>query len=127
MHRAGRWTKSCGTVTAALLVGAGKVLYNAFSWLESATPVWLALCVLTAFAALGWQLLAVVKRVDRHAQSIAHMDEWADAVDHRLTQIEERSRRSLPAASAKPPPPLPKTPPPAAPRAALDLRNWKQK
>ncbi len=89
-------------------------MLNVVSWLSAATPVWLSLCTLGACAGLAWWLRIVVKRVDRHARSIAHMDEWADSVDHSMAQIEERSRRFLPASTA-------------APRSAADLRKWWQK
>ena len=95
--------------------GVGQVLYHAFSWLTAGTPVWLSLCVIAACAALAWQFRVMVKRVDRHAKSIAHMDEWADAVDQSLAQIEERNRRFLPAATT------------TAPRPTGDPKRWWQK
>ena len=88
--------------------------FNALSWLTAATPVWLSLCVIAALVAVAWQLWRIIQRIDRHAQSIAHMDEWADVVDHTLTRIEERTRR----------PPPPAAP---APRSAVDFKKWGQK
>ena len=85
----------------------------AFSWLLSATPVWLSLCVIAACAALAWQIRMLTRRVDRHARSIAHMDEWADSVDHTLQQIEGRARRAQS--------------PAMAPRQMMDARKWWQK
>lgn len=85
------------------------MLYLAFSWLCAATPLWLALCVMAACGLLAWQLQSVIRRVDRHAESIAHMDEWADMVDRSLLRIEDRARR------------LPSSP------AVSDLRKWWQK
>lgn len=81
-------------------------MMQAVSWLGAASPVWLSLCLILAFGLLAWQVLRLIRRVDMHAQSIAHMDEWADVVDHSLKQIEERSRRS----SAPPPAPAAATP-----------------
>lgn len=90
------------------------MVLNVMSWLTAATPAWLSLCLVAACGALAFQLRNVMKRLDRHAQSIAHMDEWADSVDQTLTRFEERSRRFLPAATA-------------APRSAVDLKKWWQK
>ena len=67
-----------------------------------------------ALGAVAWQLWRIIKRIDRHAQSIAHMDEWADVVDQSLTRIEERTRRT----------PSPAAP---APRSAVDFKKWGQK
>lgn len=66
---------------------------HAFTWLLAATPIWLSLCLIAACAALAWQIHAAVKRLDRHAESIAHMDDWADSIDQTLAQIEQRNRR----------------------------------
>lgn len=90
------------------------MVFLAFSWLAAATPVWFSLCLMAGFATLVWQLRAIIRRLDRHAESIAHMDDWADSVDQTLTQIEERTRRVLPAALS-------------APRSTVDLKKWWQK
>ena len=90
------------------------MFYQAISWLPAATPVWLSLCLIAACGALFWQVRMMMKRIDRHAESIAHMDDWADSVDQTLTQIEERTRRVLPAALS-------------APRSTVDLKKWGQK
>jgi hypothetical protein len=66
-----------------------------------------------AFGTLAWQLRSLIVRIDRHAESIAHMDEWADMIDQSLQRIEDRSRRVAPPASA--------------PRAMADARKWWQK
>ena len=89
------------------------MLYQAFVWLTAATPVWLSLLVIAACGWLAWKLHQTVKRIDRHAQSIAHMDEWADTVDQTLSRIDERSRRLMPSISA--------------PRSTVDLKKWWQK
>lgn len=91
------------------------MVFGAMSWLTAATPVWLALLVVGALCAVAWQLWMIVKRMDRHAESIAHMDEWADVVDEKLIGLEERTRRPAP------PPPV------SAPRSAADLKKLWQK
>ena len=70
--------------------------------------------LIAALGAVAWQLWRTIKRIDRHARSIAHMDEWADVVDQCLTSIDERTRRA-------PPPAAP------APRSAVDFKKWGQK
>lgn len=87
---------------------------QAFSWLTAGTPVWLTLGLMALLGAVLWQMWKIMKRIDRHAESIAHMDEWADAVDQTLAQIEERSRRFMPASTS-------------APRSTVDLKKWWQK
>lgn len=93
---------------------------GAFSWLGAATPVWLSILLVAALGVVAWQLWAIVRRMDRHAQSIAHMDEWADVVDHSLARLEERSRRPVPASR-------PATAPAQAPRSTADLKRLWQK
>lgn len=88
---------------------------GAFSWLTAATPVWLGLLVIGALAAIAWQLWTIIRRINRHAESIAHMDEWADSVDDTIARLQDRVRR--------PPPP----PPSAAPRSATDFKKLWQK
>lgn len=83
------------------------------SLLLSPTPVWLSLCVIAACAVLAVELRALMRRVDRHARSIAHMDDWADSVDHALRRIEVRGRRPMP--------------PPAASSQMSESRKWWQK
>lgn len=95
---------------------------GAFSWLGAATPVWLSILLVVALGVVAWQLWAIVRRLDRHAESIAHMDEWADVVDHSLARLEERNRRAAPALS-----PRPATAPTQAPRSTADLKKLWQK
>lgn len=90
--------------------GVVQVSNHAFSWLLAASPVWLSLCLIAACAALAWQIHAMTKRLDRHAQSIAHMDDWADGIDLTLAQVEERQRK-----------------PYAAVGPRDDIRKWWQK
>lgn len=97
---------------------------GAFSWLAAATPVWLSLLLVVALGAVAWQLWSIVKRMDRHAQSIAHMDEWADVVDHSLSQLEERNRRPVPVVTQAP---RPSSAPAQAPRSTADLKKLWQK
>lgn len=95
---------------------------GAFSWLGAATPVWLSMLLIAALGVVAWQLWAIVRRIDRHAQSISHMDEWADVVDHSLARLEERSRRPAPAPASRP-----ATAPAQAPRSTADLKRLWQK
>lgn len=53
--------------------------------------------------------------MDRHAESIAHMDEWADLVDEKLATLQERARRPVPPA------------PGPAPRSVAELKKLWQK
>lgn len=94
--------------------GVGSVFSQVLSWFTAPTPIWLGICILAAIGALFWQMVMMGRRLDRHAKSIAHMDEWADAVDHTLGQLEERSRRIMPSSSS-------------APRSTVDLKKWWQK
>lgn len=88
----------------------------AFSWLTAATPVWLSLLVIGALGAVAWLLWTTIRRIDRHAQSIAHMDEWADSVDETISQLQDRVRRPSP------------PPPSVAPRSAADFKKlWQKK
>jgi hypothetical protein len=66
------------------------------AWLTAATPTWLAICLLLACGALFWQLRAVMKRLDNHAESIAHMDAWADDVEEAITSLEDKAKRMTP-------------------------------
>lgn len=96
---------------------------GAFSWLGAGTPVWLSILIIVALGVVAWQLWAIVRRIDRHAESIAHMDEWADVVDQSLARLEERGRRPVPPAPA----PRPATAPAQAPRSTADLKRLWQK
>ena len=58
------------------------------AWLTAPIPAWLALCLLVACGALFWQLRAVIRRLDNHAESIAHMDAWADVMDERMERVD---------------------------------------
>ena len=72
------------------------MLDQLLAWLTSATPVWLALCLLAACAALFWQQRNIMRRLDNHAESIAHMDAWADDVEEAITTLEEKTKRTAP-------------------------------
>lgn len=72
------------------------MLDQLLAWLTSATPAWLALCLLAACAALFWQQRNVMRRLDNHAESIAHMDAWADDVEEAITTLEEKTKRMAP-------------------------------
>lgn len=84
------------------------------AWLLSATPAWLAICLLLACVALFWQQRALIRRLDNHAESIAHMDEWADDVEEAITSLEEKAKRMAPTY-------LPVR------SQAVDVRRWWQK
>ncbi len=84
------------------------------AWLTSATPAWLAICLLVAFIALYWQQRALIRRLDNHAESIAHMDTWADDVEEAITTLEEKAKRMAPTY-------LPVR------NQAVDVRRWWQK
>jgi len=84
------------------------------AWLTSATPAWLAICLLLACAALFWQQRALIRRLDNHAESIAHMDTWADDVEEAITTLEEKAKRMAPTY-------LPVR------SQAVDVRRWWQK
>lgn len=76
---------------------AGGTLGQAVTWASASTPAWLTVCLLAAVIVLIWRQRAITRRLDRHAQSIANMDKWADEIDTTLTALEERSRRPVPA------------------------------
>lgn len=88
--------------------------FHVLTWLVVATPLWLSLCLIAALAGVAWQMRKMMKRMDRHAESIAHMDDWADSVEQTLKEMEERGRRIPPAATA-------------APRSTMDLKRWWEK
>lgn len=67
------------------------------AWLTASTPAWLAICLLAACGVLFWQLRAVIRRLDNHAESIAHMDAWADDVEEAITSLEDKAKRMAPA------------------------------
>jgi hypothetical protein len=65
-------------------------------WLTGATPAWLAIGLLMACAALFWQQRVIIRRLDNHAESIAHMDTWADDVEEAISGLEEKTKRMTP-------------------------------
>ena len=95
--------------------GMGAFVYQVLQWFAAATPAWLALCVLAACAAIAWQQRQILRRLDRHAESIAHMDAWADEVDAAISGLEEKAKRVTPAYVP------PRSTPPA------DTKKWWQK
>ena len=38
----------------------------------------------------------MIRRLDNHAESIAHMDAWADDVEEAITGLEEKAKRMAP-------------------------------
>lgn len=72
------------------------MLDQLLAWLNSAMPTWLALCLLAACAGLFWQQRTMLRRLNSHAKSIAHMDEWADDVEEAVTALEDKTKRMTP-------------------------------
>jgi hypothetical protein len=72
------------------------MLDQLLAWLTSALPAWLALCFLVACAGLFWQQRAMLRRLNSHAESIAHMDDWADDVQEAVTALEDKTKRMAP-------------------------------
>jgi hypothetical protein len=70
--------------------------------------------LLAACIALYWQQRALIRRLDNHAESIAHMDTWADDVEEAITTLEEKAKRMAPTY-------LPVR------SQAVDVRRWWQK
>lgn len=66
------------------------------TWLTEPTPTWLSICLLLACFGLFWQSRLLTRRVDNHAESIAHMDEWADDVEEAISGLEEKAKRMAP-------------------------------
>ena len=66
------------------------------AWLNAGTPVWLTLAAVAACAWLYWQQRKLIRRLDNHAESIAHMDSWADQVEQAITDLEEKTKRTAP-------------------------------
>jgi len=96
------------------LIVLPSILDQLVSWLLAATPAWLAICLLLACAALFWQQRTIIRRIDNHAESIAHMDAWADDVEEAITGLEEKAKRMAPTY-------LPVR------TQAVDIRRWWQK
>jgi hypothetical protein len=78
------------------LIVLPSLLDQLWIWLTSATPAWLAVCLLLACVALVLQQRAIIRRLDNHAESIAHMDAWADDVEEAITTLEEKAKRMAP-------------------------------
>lgn len=72
------------------------MLDQLLAWLNSAMPTWLALCLLAACAGLFWQQRTMLRRLNSHAKSIAHMDAWADDVEEAVTALEDKTKRMTP-------------------------------
>jgi hypothetical protein len=64
--------------------------------LTEPTPAWLSFCLLLACIGLFWRLRLLCRRLESHAESIAHMDEWADDVEEAISGLEEKSKRMAP-------------------------------
>lgn len=90
------------------------MLSKLFAALTGATPAWLGICLIVACIAIYLQQRAIIRRLDKHAESIGHMDEWADEVEETITKLEEKSKRFTPTY-------LPARPQP------LDVKRWWQK
>lgn len=80
--------------TLDFLAGAGATAaMDGLSWLGAAALFVAVPLLAAACGFLYWQQLAITRRLDRHAESIAHMDDWADAVEPRLKALEDHGRR----------------------------------
>jgi hypothetical protein len=66
------------------------------SLLTAQVPAWIAIFLVLACAALFWQQRLITRRLDNHAESIAHMDEWADDVEEAINGLEEKTKRMTP-------------------------------
>lgn len=65
-------------------------------FLTAPVPLWLGICLALACGFLFWQQRAMIRRLDNHAESIAHMDEWADDVEEAINGLEEKTKRMAP-------------------------------
>jgi hypothetical protein len=72
------------------------MLDQLLAWLTSATPTWLALCLFAVCAVLFWQQRSMIRRLNSHAESIAHMDTWADDVEEAVNALEDKAKRMAP-------------------------------
>ena len=72
------------------------MLDQLLAWLNSATPIWLALCLFAACVGVFWKQRTIMRRLNSHAESIAHMDKWADDVEEAVTTLEEKTKRMTP-------------------------------
>ena len=76
-------------------------LYHLLDW---QVPAWLALLTFAGLAISFMQTVRLARRVDRHARSIGHMDDWADVVETRLEEFDGRIANAAadPAATGRP-------------------------
>lgn len=61
--------------------------------LNFATPAWISACLLFLCAGLYWQQRIMLRRLDKHAESIGHMDAWADEVEEAIAALEKKTTR----------------------------------
>lgn len=65
-------------------------------WLTSPTPLWFSACLLVGLVAVFLRQRALLRRLDKHSESIGHMDAWADEVDAVVTDLQRRGRHMPP-------------------------------
>lgn len=70
---------------------SGSLLASLFLWLTAPAPAWLLACLLAAVLVLLMKQRTIVRRLNSHADSIGHMDVWADEVDEKVSYLEERA------------------------------------
>lgn len=85
---------------AVLITSAGREIGRAAGWLAGPTPGWLSLLLVVVLAAVLWKQRAIMRRLDNHATSIAHMDDWADMVDRNISLIQNRANGNVPSLPA---------------------------
>lgn len=67
-------------------------LTSLFLSLTSPTPLWFSACLLVGLVALFFRQRALLRRLEKHSESIGHMDAWADDVDAAIMDLQRRSR-----------------------------------
>lgn len=68
------------------------LLGSLLSWLNTPAPAWLTAALLLVMLMMLVRERAIIRRLNRHAESIGHMDAWADEVDEKVNALEERAR-----------------------------------
>lgn len=61
--------------------------------LNFSTPAWISAFLLLLCGGLYWQQRLMLRRLDKHAESIGHMDAWADDVEEAISSLEKKTTR----------------------------------